>query len=222
MDGYSAMPPSAYTVNGTRVTLNSEWLSSQPIGNHTFEFIGKYGYGDLLMFFDYDITSPTLQIVGAVQRTFFRVDSSGNVTASSLNITGGTISIGNNFFVDSEGNLTANNGYFRGHVSAGDIGWGGDDGYFDGGGLLDGSVWGGSGGAITGGSIDTGVVDGIINASLGYANFAESVFNGFDVATWGKFVYLDVQGYDFEPATIYYKTQTGANASMIVLAVRNY
>lgn len=138
MDGNISLPTSAYAISGQRITLDSVWLSSQSVGNHTFEFVGEYSNGALI--WGYDITSPNLQIVEAVQRTFFRVDSAGNVTASSLNITGGTISIGNNFFVDSDGNLTANNGIFRGHVSAGDIGWGGDDGFFDGGGIGGGTI----------------------------------------------------------------------------------
>lgn len=178
MDGYTTLPASAYTVSGGRVTLNSVWLSAQSLGNHTFEFVGKYGNEEY--FFDYDSTTPTLQIVEAVQRTFFRVDSSGNVTASSLNITGGTISIGNNFFVDAEGNLSANNGYFRGHVSAGDIGWGGDDGYFDGGGLLSGSVWGGYDGAIGEGTIGDFNVDAFIASSLANGDYAASeLYSGF-------------------------------------------
>lgn len=152
MDGYYAMPPSAYTVNGARVTLNSAWLSSQTLGNHTFEFIGKYGNEATL--WDYDITSPTLQIVEAVQRTYFRVDSSGNVTASSLNITGGTISIGDNFFVDAEGNLTASSGVFTGDVYASNIQYGGDAGYFDGSG-------------ISGGTIDFGQLSSGCNTNIG-------------------------------------------------------
>lgn len=178
MDGYISVPPSSYTVSGGRITLNSSWLSSQALGNHTFEFVGKYSNG--AFDWDYDITSPTLQIVEAVQRTFFRVDSSGNVTASSLNITGGTISIGDNFFVDAEGNLSANNGYFRGHVSAGDIGWGGDDGYFDGGGLMSGSVWGGWDGAIGEGAIAELNVDALIASSLANGDYAASeLYSGF-------------------------------------------
>ena len=172
IDGNISVPSSAYTVSGGRITLNSSWLSSQTLGNHTFEFVGKCSNG--AFDWDYDITSPVLQIVEEVQRTYFRVDSSGNVTASSLNITGGTISIGNNFFVDSEGNLSANNGYFRGHVSAGNIDWGGDDGYFNGGGLVDGSVWGGDGGAIASGTIDTDNLVAAVNSSLWNGDYAFS------------------------------------------------
>lgn len=225
LDSRTVLPSTAYSVNNRRIDFDATALSGIAVGSHTVEIIGQITLSDGVFDwepFDFDLTSPSLTISAPVQRTFFRVDQSGNVTASSLNITGGTISIGNKFFVDANGNLTANDGYFRGHVSAGNVDWGGDDGFFDGAGLLDESVWGGSGGAISAGSIDTGVVDEIINASLGYANFADSVFNGWDTATWGKFTFLDVQGYDFEPATISYKTQTGANASMVVLAVRNY
>lgn len=169
MDRTVIVPASAYTVSGQRITLDSTWLNAQVLGNHTFEFIGEATHADFGFSAEVDVTSPTLQIVEAVQRKFFRVDSYGNVTASSLNITGGTISIGDNFYVDSEGNLTANNGTFRGHVSAGDIGWGGSDGYFDGYGLTDGTV-------------TQDAVDYYINTDLGYANFANSVFNGWDSA----------------------------------------
>ena len=200
MDGYISVPSSAYTVSGGRITLSSSWLSSQTLGNHTFEFVGKYSNG--AFDWDYDITSPTLQIVEAVQRTFFRVDSSGNVTASSLNITGGTISIGNNFFVDAEGNLSANNGYFRGHVSAGDIGWGGDDGYFDGGGLVSGSVWGGWDGAIGMGAIEDFNVDQLIADSLASADFAQGVFDGYNTANYIACNDLYVDGYWFYPRVI--------------------
>lgn len=59
----------------------------------------------------------------------FKVTSAGAVTASDLSITGGSIRIGGTsssptFYVDSNGNLTANNGTFRGNVSAGNIQYG--------------------------------------------------------------------------------------------------
>jgi hypothetical protein len=113
-----------------------------------------------------------MRIGEEVQRTYFRVDSSGNVTASSLNITGGTISIGNNFSVTAEGDLYANSGTFRGHVSAGNVDWGEDDGYFDGGGLLSGSVGGGDEGAIASGTIDTDNLVDAVNSSLSNGDFA--------------------------------------------------
>lgn len=74
----------------------------------------------------------------------FFVDTSGNVTAANLIINGGRISIGGNFTVDQYGNLTANSGTFKGNVSAGNIqyGWQGgvDYGTFNANGLTDGSI----------------------------------------------------------------------------------
>lgn len=65
----------------------------------------------------------------------FSVDSLGNMICSSAEITGGSISIGDNFEVDSAGNLTANSGTFKGTVYAGSIDYGGNAGYFNGGGI---------------------------------------------------------------------------------------
>lgn len=81
------------------------------------------------------------------------------------------------------GNLYAENGYFRGSVSAGRIDYGGDDGYFNGGGITSGSISGGYGGQIYGGSIGNYAVSGGINTSLGYADFANGVFNGWNTAS---------------------------------------
>ena len=48
----------------------------------------------------------------------FIVDSSGNVNCQSINISGGTIDIGTNFHVSSDGSVTANNGSFTGDIDA--------------------------------------------------------------------------------------------------------
>lgn len=48
----------------------------------------------------------------------FLVDSSGNVTCQSIDINGGTIDIGTNFHVSSDGSVTANNGSFTGDIDA--------------------------------------------------------------------------------------------------------
>ncbi|MTI49450.1 MAG: hypothetical protein FH761_16580 [Firmicutes bacterium] len=47
----------------------------------------------------------------------FEVDPNGNVTAASIEITGGSIDIGANFSVDSNGNMNANNGDFTGNIT---------------------------------------------------------------------------------------------------------
>ena len=77
------------------------------------------------------------------------------------------------------GNLYAENGYFRGSVSAGMIDYGGNDGYLDGSGLASHSVYGSEIGYNT---ISTAYTSGGINTSLGYADFANGVFNGWNTA----------------------------------------
>ena len=96
----------------------------------------------------------------------FKVDSSGNVTASNLTISGGSIRIGSNFSVDSSGNLTANNGTFRGNVSAGKIQYGGNYGTFNASGLSDGTIGSSKYGSE---SIGSGAIGGgaVINSKIG-------------------------------------------------------
>lgn len=78
------------------------------------------------------------------------------------------------------GNLYAENGYFRGSVRAGMIDYGGDDGYFNGEGLENRSV---SGLEIKESTVTTTNTNDGINASLGYAEFANGVFNGWNTAS---------------------------------------
>lgn len=86
------------------------------------------------------ITGGSIKLGGTAQNPVFQVTSNGAVTASNLTIRGGSISIGNNFTVNSNGNLTANSGTFRGNVSAGNIQYGGNYGTFNAGGLTDGTI----------------------------------------------------------------------------------
>lgn len=92
------------------------------------------------------------------------------------------IQLGRNFKVDMAGNLEAASGRFTGEVYAGRISYGGSAGTFDGEGLTQGSVSGGYGGAIGGGTIGTFNTTGGINASLGYADYSNGVFNGWNEA----------------------------------------
>lgn len=178
MDNIYELPQSSYTVDNLRVTLSAVWLSEQTVGQHTFEIIGSV---TTPFEYDFDVISPSMRISQEVQRTFFRVDSSGNVTASSLNITGGTISIGNNFSVTAKGDLYANSGTFRGHVSAGNVDWGEEFGYLSGDGLLPGSVFGGEEGSIGEGAIEGFNVDALIQSSLANGDYAASeLYNGFE------------------------------------------
>lgn len=89
------------------------------------------------------------------------------------------IQLGKNFKVDMSGNLTASSGRFEGTVYAGNIDYGGSAGYFSGGGLSGGSV---GAGKIVGNSLGTGQFAGGVNTSLGYADFANGVFHGWNTA----------------------------------------
>jgi hypothetical protein len=56
----------------------------------------------------------------------FRVDPTGQMTASKVNVTGGTMAIGGNFNVDSAGNATMRNANINGNINmtSGSISWG--------------------------------------------------------------------------------------------------
>ena len=106
----------------------------------------------------------------------FKVTKDGAVTASDLEITGGSIKInysqGSGFYVDSNGNLYANSGTFAGNVYASNIKYGEingiDYGTFNGAGITNYSIPGGT--AIAAGSIGSGTLSSVVNTSLGYAD----------------------------------------------------
>lgn len=93
------------------------------------------------------------------------------------------IQLGKNFKVDMSGNLTASSGRFEGTVYAGNIDYGGNAGYFNGGGLSGGSV---GAGKIESYSLSTGQFAGGVRSSLGYANFSNDVFDGRDNCAYVK------------------------------------
>lgn len=103
----------------------------------------------------------------------------------------------------SDGNLYAENGYFRGSVSAGKIDYGGDDGYFSGSGLVSHSVYGSQIGYST---ISTAYTNSGINTSLDYADTFNDACNGSYVAEfyasylYAALLYLD--GKRYKPITI--------------------
>lgn len=86
------------------------------------------------------------------------------------------LQVGTDFRVDAYGHLYAASGHFSGTVQAGNINYGGDAGYFSGGGLSDRSVGGVKVGQST---LTTYNTSGGINTSLGYADFAYGVLNGW-------------------------------------------
>lgn len=79
--------------------------------------------------------------------------------------------------ITSNGNLYAENGYFRGSVNAGNIQYGGSAGYMSGGGISSGSI---SGNRLVANTVSTAYTSYGINKSLGYADFANGVFNGYN------------------------------------------
>lgn len=132
-------------------------------------------------------------------KVVFRVDKDGTYvdgtgkftgTVTGSDFIGGSISIGSNFSVDENGymecygaefhgDIYAQNGYFHGTVYAGQIDYGGNAGYFSGSGLESYSV-------------GTYRLSDGVNTSLGYADYANGVFNGWNDAYFGaNRLYMD-------------------------------
>lgn len=103
----------------------------------------------------------------------------------------------------SDGNLYAENGYFRGNVSAGKIDYGGNDGYFSGSGLASHSVYGSQIGYST---ISTAYTNRGINTSLDYADTFNDACSGSYVAEfYASYLYtarLYLDGKRYKPITI--------------------
>lgn len=100
-----------------------------------------------------------------------------NTIGAYLGVNG--LQLGKNFKLDMQGNLHANSGTFTGTVYAGSIDYGGDAGYFDGSGLSSESVYGVK---IAGSTLGTSKFTGGVNTTLGYADFSNGVFNGWNEA----------------------------------------
>lgn len=127
------------------------------------------------------------------------------------------IQLGKNFKVDMSGKLTASSGRFEGTVYAGSIDYGGDAGYFSGSGLSGGSV---GAGKIVGYSLSTGQFTEGVNASLGYADYANGVFNGWNTpyAIGAEHIYLD--GNALGTSTISYMDGNGNSRTLNVVVWR--
>lgn len=102
------------------------------------------------------------------------------------------IQLGKNFKVDMDGKLTATSGRFEGTVYAGSIDYGGKAGHLWGEAISSESIFGGSDGQIAGETIGTFNTTGGINTSLGYADYANGVFNGWNTpyAIGAEHIYL--------------------------------
>lgn len=113
----------------------------------------------------------------------------GGTNTTGIYIGPSGIQLGKNFKVDSAGNLSAVSGTFSGYVKAGSIQYGGDNGTLSGSALTGSSL---TGSKIAGNTIGTSKLYSGINTSLGYADFANGVFNGWNTAANGAFQNLKV------------------------------
>ena len=107
----------------------------------------------------------------------------GGTNSTGVYIGPNGIQLGKNFRVDSSGNLTAASGTFTGYVKAGKIQYGDDAGYLHGSGIASHSVYGTQIGYNT---ISTSYTSPGINTSLGYADYANGVFGGWNTANYTK------------------------------------
>ena len=113
--------------------------------------------------------------------------------------------LGKNFKVDSSGNLTASSGTFSGNVKAGSIQYGGDNGTLSGSALTPRSIRGGSGGQLGRNTLSTYNLAGGINTSLGYADFANGVFGGWNTANYMYASTVRAKGSLYADGTFYIK-----------------
>lgn len=115
------------------------------------------------------------------------------------------------------GNLYAENGYFRGSVDAGSINYGGSAGYLNGSGLESHSVYGSEIGYNT---ISTAYTSGGINTSLGYADFANGVFNGWNTASYVDASVLFASSFYFKDKEVAWRTIKDGNGLSQTVLVR--
>lgn len=120
---------------------------------------------------NWDINSNSLSYNG---QTWGGTNSTGAYIGQS------GIQLGKNFRVDMQGNLSASSGTFSGNVYAGNIQYGGNAGYMSGGGISSGSI---SGNRLASHTVGTAYTSSGINTSLGYADFSNGVFNGWNTAS---------------------------------------
>lgn len=109
------------------------------------------------------------------------------------------IQLGRNCKIDMQGNAEFENANIRGTLRAGDLIYGGDAGYLPGSGLESHTV---SGNQLQYGTVSTAYTSGGINTSLGYANFADDVFNGNDTAGYVGTYNLKLDGHWLNRASV--------------------
>lgn len=142
-----------------------------------------------------------------------------NTTGAYIGQSG--IQLGKNFKVDMQGNLSASSGTFSGNVYAGNIQYGGRAGYMSGGGISSGSI---SGNRLVGNTITTAYTSSGINASLGYADFANGVFNGWNTAPYAYISSLHITShmyygiYTVSPKSYTFKDGSGNQVTLYYMA----
>lgn len=120
-----------------------------------------------------------------------------NTTGAYLGRSG--LQLGRNFSVDMQGRATMASADIRGTLRAGDLIYGGDAGYFDGSGIGSHTV---AGNRLQYNTVSTAYTSGGINTSLGYANFADDVFNGNDIAGYMGTYNLKLDGHWLNRASV--------------------
>lgn len=141
----------------------------------------------------------------------------GGTNSQGIYIGPSGIQLGKNFKVDASGNLTAASGTFSGSVYAGNIEYGGNKGYFSGGGISSGSI---SGNRLQSNTVTTAYTSGGINTSLGYADFANGVFNEWNTASCIRCNSIRIGSSYFTPVTVYYTNASGGTSVVTVLGYR--
>lgn len=139
----------------------------------------------------------------------------GGTNSTGIYIGPSGIQLGRNFKVDMQGNLSASSGTFSGNVYAGNIQYGGSAGYMSGGGISSGSIYGNR---LVGNTITTAYTSGGINTSLGYADFANGVFNGWNTASYVMCNGMSFGGHRCERKTLYFVDGNGVHRSIQYLA----
>lgn len=141
----------------------------------------------------------------------------GGTNSTGIYIGPSGIQLGKNFKVDSAGNLSAASGTFSGNVNAGNIQYGGNAGYLSGSGLASHSVYGSQIGYNT---ISTAYTSGGINTSLGYADYANGVFNGWNAASTIGANRIYLGGRELGTSTISYTDGNGNKRSANIVVWR--
>ena len=142
-----------------------------------------------------------------------------NTTGAYIGQSG--IQLGKNFKVDMQGNLAASSGTFTGNVYAGNIQYGNSAGYLSGSGISSGSI---SGNRLVANTVTTAYTSGGINTSLGYADFANGVFGGWNEASYAYIRSLHVtsdmyyRDYTVSPKSYTFKDSSGSQVTLYYMA----